>query len=281
MLVKYLRHELPSLYAIIRARKGSEGALKNKLRRSLNLFLAQTPWPTLPQGEQLILIADAFIKQIEGRWHTAYIMILREVRGKDAVIAPPYVREGTETVDGWDKALETLPKSVKCRIQALVCDGHVGLVWYARWHNWLLQRCHFHLIARLQSRRSKWKQSRHREEGARIYAAVMRALTAPESAPIIPLLTEIENLAWDTTSPEIRGVLLGFVNNHADYRTYLRNPELHLPTTNNSAESLISMIKNIMHRARGFRTRTSLEKWIGAFIKEKKTIRCNGNSPPN
>src|SRR3989344_2520590 len=86
----------------------------------------------------------------------------------------------------------------------------------------------------------------------------------------------LEDTGWQSTSPEIRKVLSGFVSQYLDYRSYLKYPDLHLPTTNNTAESLASMIADLKRRMRGFPTFRSFERWIVALLKYKKTIACNG-----
>lgn len=251
-----------------------------RLNRSLAVFLAKTPWPELPREGELLLIADAMVKRIARQWYTIYVVLVRRADTTEAVIAPPFLRAGTETIDGWAAALDALPASVRNRTKALVSDGHRGLVYYARWKGWVVQRCHFHLLASIQGRRSRWGQSRHREEGERCYRLVKEVLTTPDEIRVLPLLNEIEALAWETTSPQLRKVLFGFATNIRHYRSYLVHPELNLPITSNAVESLIGALHELCHRARGFRTLESFSRWIAALIKERRVIRCNGSNQP-
>lgn len=260
----------------------SEAALKYHLRKSRQRFTLKTSWPSLPKEQPLIAIADAMVRYTKNGWHTFYFVLLRPARGDQAVILKPYIKKGTETYSGWSTALERLPKRAGSSIVALVCDGHGGLVNYARKYSWLIQRCHFHLIARLQSRRSKWRTGRHQEEGKRIYDLVNKVLSGKNKKAILKALVELEEIGWLSSSPEIARTLSGFVKNYKDYRTYLEYPELNLPKTSNTAESFIGCIQKLCQRARGFASLESLKNWIEALIKYKKFIKCNGTkNQPN
>lgn len=280
-LLRYLRHELPSLYALARLRKVSDDRLGRRLSRSRNAFLRKTPWPKLPSLGSLILVADAMVCSMGGTWWTVYLMLLRRPNEVQATIAVPYWRVGAETQLGWREALGTIPEAVHNRIRAVVCDGHVGLVNYAKWERWIIQRCHFHLIAAIQGRRSKRRWSRHRAEGTQLSQLVHAVLTGPEGTALLPILTALEELGWDTRSPQLRRIIAGFVNHYQDYRSYLIYPELQLPRTTNAVESLIGMVHSLRHRARGFRSINSLQQWTAALIKHKRTMTCNGYRQPN
>jgi transposase-like protein len=245
------------------------------------MFLARTPWPAPSRATQLIAIADAMIQEIERRPYTFYFILLRPARQHQATIMQPFIQEGTETWEGWQEAFAALPKDVESRIVALVCDGHTGLVGAALAHHWLIQRCHFHLLARIQSRRSKWKISRHKALGRFLYRAVRIILTHPNEQTVRRRVRQVRLIGKETSSRDLRTTLLGFTNHYQDWRTYLSYPELHLPRTNNAAESMIGGIRGLLHRARGFRTQTSLTHWVHALLKYRKTFTCNGFFPPN
>ena len=248
----------------------------------LSQFLHHTPWPVLPPRGPLILIADARVKYIAGYgWLTTHFLFLRPVETVEAMILPPFWRRGTEVVAGWRDAMDTLSPEVKQRIVALVCDGHNGLVSEARWQGWILQRCHFHLLKRIQSRRSRFRIARHKQEADTIFSHARRVLESPLGTDLVPSLNTLEEIGWTSSSPEIRKVLSGFVRNFEDYRAYLKHPQLRLPATNNTAESFNQRVQELVHRARGFRSVTSLKHWIEALIKHKKKIKCNGARQPN
>lgn len=281
LLIRYLQHEIPSLCSLAKLKGVSEDRLGTRLAKSRDNFLAHTLWPTFPEKGPLIIVADAMVRYIERVWYTFYFVVIRKPEDGFAMIAKPVIRKGIETQPGWYEALDRLPDTVKPRIVTMVCDGHRGLVNYAKKEKWLLQRCHFHLVARIQSRRSKRRWSRHRKEGQHIYDLVHHILTTTDEKTIMPCLLELEEISWLTKSSDLKTTLSGFVEYYKDYRTYLYHPELNLPRTSNSAESLIGMIKNFCYRARGFRSINSLEKWIAAVIKNKKKIKCSGYFQPN
>ena len=106
-------------------------------------------------------------------------------------------------------------------------------------------------------------------------------LYVPEQALCMPAFAELECIMDETSSRVLRSVLSGFLTHYRDYRTYLVYPELYLPRTSNTAESLIGMIRSLCYRARGFRTIHALRAWIEALIKHRRTVRCNGVHQPN
>ncbi|MBI2591713.1 MAG: transposase [Candidatus Brennerbacteria bacterium] len=247
---------------------------REALRKSL-------PWPTTPKSGPLILVADAFVQYIEHSWHTWYCFLVRAVDGEDAVILSPICRKGTEVAQGWQESFSTLSDSILERTVALVCDGHNGLILEARRRHWLIQRCHFHLIARLQSKRSRWRRGFHQKEGKLIYQLVMQIIETCSDRTIKKSLEQLMDIGRVTTSKDVRRVISGVMTNWSDYRTYQRYPELNLPITSNTAESFIGLVRNLLHRARGFRTVRSMSCWIEALVKTQKTIKCRGKNQPN
>ncbi len=278
LLLRFLDHVIGSSKARAEEKETSVRTLQRTMARARDLFCRITPWPTLPRDEQLILLADATPKRIRGRWYTVFCMLIRRPDESVAWIAPPVIVPGLETRKNWDYALATLPEAQLSSVRAMICDGHRGLLDFAKRHNWLIQRCQFHLIAFIQGRRSRWGKSLHQEEGKRIYATVRRVLDAPVDADITKLRIDVDNLALSTTSRELRKALMGFATNTEYYRTHLYHPELHLPRTNNASEACIGTIESLLKRIRGVSNTDSLSKWIEALVKHKKKIVCNGFS---
>ena len=275
----FLNREIASLSSLARKRGYSESYVQKKLKRSRDSFILKTAWSPMPEGG-LIAIADAVVELVEKRWRTVHLILVRQISGDSAVILPPFIRNGTETCDGWRQAFEQAPREVLARIQALVCDGHRGLVNEGHWRKWVMQRCHFHLLARIQSRRSRWQIARHKEEAETIFKNIHLVLENDDKKEIAKALNLLEEIGWLSTSPEIRKVLSGFVNNYVEFRSYLIHPKLNLPTTNNTAESLASSIADLKHRMRGFPTMESFTQWIIALLKFKKTLKCRGRNQP-
>lgn len=270
-VIKYLNHERIPL---IRERNHLSCAARSaRLRLERDDFLRRRKWHPIPAGP-LVIVADAIVRYAAEGWHTWFFVLARAVNSDNAVILPPQHQAGTETAPAWQKVIAALPDSVLSRTIALVSDGHKGLTSEALWRHWHIQRCHFHLMARLQSRRSRWKTSRHFEEGKRIYELVKRILTESDDSILPPIINELETFGWVSKSPEIRRTLSGFVSNYKQYRTYLDRPELNLPTTNNSVETLNALVKSFCERTRGFRTVKSLHAWITALCKARGSIKC-------
>lgn len=280
-LHRYLDHQMVPLFAQVKSSGKATDSLERRLKRSKNKFLKQTSWPLLPEEGELIIVADAMVKCISRRWYTVYLMLIRSSGENKAIIAPPLILPGTENIRDWYTAFRSLPIKVHEHIRALVCDGHRGFYSYALRNGWLLQRCHFHVIAAIQGRRSRWHRSMHKAEGERLYQLVNKVLTTDQKDCLFQSLQDLETICQNTTSPQLRKILSGFVNYHQDFRTYLYHPDLHLPKTSNTAESLVGCIRELCRRARGFRTLASFTSWIEAEIKHRQTIACNGFNQPN
>ena len=243
-----------------------------RLRQELEYFLAHSPRQPAPPGP-LIVIADAFYARVAKKRLTVYLSLLRPVHGTEAVILPPTIREGAESYAGWRVHFAMLPPPIDKRLVAAVCDGRTGLVALVRERGLIVQRCHFHLIARLQIKRSKRRGSRHYAEGVRLYHLLKIARTAP--APAARVARDELGIEAHRAPRGLRTVLSGFVLNYADYRAYRRYPSLKLPITTGSAESLISSVRELLRQLRGVRTCAALERWVRAYLKYRRTIRCN------
>lgn len=238
-------------------------------------------WPEPPRAGPLILIADAFLHYAKHSWYTWYCIFVRTIEGEDAVILEPFYCKGTEVAAGWEEAFALLPHSILKRTKTLVSDGHNGLILEARRRGWLVQRCHFHLIARLQSKRSRWRRGFHQEEGRKIYDLVKVILETRSLQKLKESLRLLARIGNNTTSRDVRRVISGIMTNYQDYRTYLSHPELNLPTTNNTAEAFIALVRNLSHRAHGFKTVQSFNYWIEALVKTRRTIKCRSKNQPN
>lgn len=281
MALAYFKHEIPSLLSWSRKLKQKPDLLEYKLKQSRKYLLKKVSFPALPTKGPLVALADAMVQYLDGTCWTFYIILIKNTEKSWAFLTMPHVRKGTETVIGWKEAFQLLPTKTFKAIRVLVSDGHAGLVNLAKNEGWLLQRCHFHLIARLQSRRSKWRLSRHRKEGIQLYKLVRQVLTNPKEEEIYPVLESLKSAGERASSWELKTTLLGFCRHYQDFRTYLNYPEFNLPRTNNALESLIGSIRAINRRARGFRTIGSLTEWVVAFLKSKQKVTCRGVYQPS
>lgn len=282
LCLQYLQHLNPPMFAMAKAQGVSERVIQSRLARSRDLFLRQTTWAKYPPGiGPLLAVVDAVIFKWLGQYHTCYITLIRRPEDHLAVIAPFWLEAGKETQIGWRHALEQLPETIKSRLRAIICDGHQGSINWGKQHGLLIQRCHFHLLSAIFGRRSRSRYSRHYKEGNRIYSLVKQCLKTEDENLVISLLYQIEDEALNTTSVQLRSILRGFVHCYEDYRMYRYHPELELPTTTNSAESLNACIRDLQYRMRGFATIHVFKKWLAAFLKSKQRVTCNGKNQPN
>jgi len=281
LVTRYLRHEIPSLHARARARTRAPDTIERRVQRSRDFFLSHTPWPHVPADGMLIALADAMMREIRSEMYTVYFILIRPTDSNEAIIMEPYVQMGKETHEGWYAAFRTVPVLVRRRILALVCDSHQGLVSVASRSHWFLQRCNFHIIASIQGRRSRFAASRHRPVGERLYRLTSQILTIKDQHVVNKLITEIESIGWETDSTQLRKIISGFVAHADQYRTYLSHPELRLPRTNNTCETLIGGFQNLTHRMRGYSSARSFRQWLDAYLKNRKTVTCNPSDQPN
>lgn len=281
-LTGYLQHEIGSLRQQAQKRHITPAGFQKRMKSTLYAFNENTSWPPIPNGD-LIAIADAMIEYIDGIEHTVYFILLRGVNEKKAAIAPFSIRiNEAEGYTGWKLAFKKLPAGIHKRIRVLVCDGVNALGTIAHEEGWILQRCHFHLMARISHNCSQRRFGRNPALGRRIQRLVHIVLTNQEENLIQQVLEELRCIKRVTTSRSFRTVLSGFIKHYSHYRSYLEFPEYHIPTTSNSAEFLIGRIRDLQYRARGFRTLKSLTSWIEAYCKFIQSITCNGkNSAPN
>lgn len=282
VLYRYLDGKITSLIHQARNRSIKPAAYSARLRNTLNKFLIRTPWPSIPDTS-LIIIADALIQNIDGKIWTTYLFLVRPIRGKQAIILPPYTRFGSEHCHGgWKEAFNTIPQHVKNRVIAFVSDGAQEAIREARIQGWHIQRCHFHLLFRIANYVRPGPLSRNRALAQKLYPLVYTVLYNPDEACAETAVNKLEEIISKIRSESLKTTISGFVKHYEDYRAYLRIPEYNLPATSNSAEAFIGQIRRLFFRARGYRTITSYQKWIEALCKYRKTIACNGKiNQPN
>ncbi len=272
---KYFSNLLPSFYGKAKECGKEPDSDEYRLQKSRDLFLRTTDWPTLPEDGPLILVADAKRKKVRGKMTTVYIILVRTVSSRTAFVHCPHIETGNETVAGWDRAFDTLPASVKNRVLALVCDGHRGLVYSAKWRKWKIQRCNFHLLKSLTVRRSARSTRGHSMVGKKILSLAQIILATKNEKLLARSISEIEAIGWEATSGSLRAIISGFLNHLDEYRAYLLFPELRLPRTSNSGESFISGLQKVFSQAHGFSTKKSFVLWTECYVKWRKKIACN------
>ena len=282
IVTDYFSHILPSFYGYAKKHKCSPDIFEYRLQKSRDLFIKTTTWPSLPQRGNLILIADVKKKKLCGKLIAVYIILVRAVDETIAYAHKPHIEEGDESVEGWDRAFDTLPENVKDRVSGLVCDGHRGLILSAKWRGWKLQRCHFHLLKSFIVRRSTKSTRGNAEIGKQIIELAKTILSTTDKNIFYRSVSELEAIGWEVKRGSLGAVISGFLNHIEEYRTYLLFPELRLPRTSNSAESFIGGFQSLLSQAHGFRTKKSFVLWVEAYVKWRKNISCKpSNYQPN
>jgi len=282
LLLSYLTNESGAMSKQALKKHITPAGLQARMAQTVQAYNKENSWPNPPDGE-LIAVADAMIEYIRGMPHTIYFILLRAINSNKAVIMPFFVTIGIgEGSYGWNLAIQGIPAEVRTRIRVMVCDGVQALGAIAREEGWILQRCHFHLRARLFSFCSPRRFSKKPELGRHIQKLVEIVLSGRNEENIQKAIEELAMIKNEVSARSFRTVLSGLTKHYADYRAYLRYPQYHIPCTSNSAEFMIGQIRGLQYRARGFNSLKSLSSWIEAYCKFTKTITCNGKiSIPN
>lgn len=241
-------------------------------------FLRASQKSAIPEGPLILIIDGMWLRFRGSGWHIMYLMALRAVNSNVAYFVDPVRLPGKETSAGWQEAIATLPDSVRQRITALVSDGLRGVKPLAQANGWVFQRCHFHLFAKFQQKhvlRAYRVASRHVRDD--ILTALEETVRTTSENRLRELQNTLRALSDNSSCPwYLRMQVREFLRYLGDFRTYLSHPELHLPTTTNTAETMIRLLRRLARQSHGFRTPTSAHRWIMAFIRLKRTIACNG-----
>lgn len=248
----------------------TEGALSIRLRRTMEKFLERIKPNTAPRG-RLILVIDALWYLFGGKRWTLYLMALRATHQDKAIIIEPVLCQGRENYDDWQAAIASIPAATRQRTVALVSDGFRGSDRIARDHGWIMQRCHFHLIAQLQVNRGHWKQLRDSKQREAVYQAIRNVLTA-RPKKLKRYVHHLTILLEKNDCPKRLGMIgREFLRRLDQFRSYQNFPDLCLPHTTNSIESFNNIIRS---RCRHLRTPGSLLLRTKVIIRMRKTITC-------
>lgn len=246
------------------------GAWSFRLRSTMEKFLKNNGPNATPSGP-LILIIDALWFWFEKKRWTMYLMAVRSVLSDQAVILDPALFLGRENYDEWSKVINNLPKQTRNRIKALVCDGFRGTDGIARDNGWVIQRCHFHLLSQLQVNRGKWKQLSDSPQRERVYQAVRKTLAVkPEN--LSRCVKSLSRLLVKNDCPKRLGAIgREFLRRLDQFRACRNYPQLRLPNTTNTIESLNRIIRS---HCKHLRTPKSLNLRAKVLIRMRKTMTC-------
>jgi hypothetical protein len=226
--------------------------------------------------DALILLADGVWFRFKNRPWVLYLMALRPVTANEATFIDPLLLEGGESKHAWQKALNTIPSKDRVRICALVGDKFSGCRSIAAENGWILQLCHYHLIAQLErgtgKRRPAPKGRVLRQEA---YRLVKKALLTNDWKQLSWMIFCLKALIAEPAMPGLyKSVVRGFLRHMADYHAYRAYPNLRLPRTNNSSEAMARRIRDLMGRTRALSSPESLRLWATQHVRLKPTIAC-------
>lgn len=245
-----------------------------QLHRALIKFSKRPVNPiTLPRP--YILLVDGFWFTFKKQDWVLFLLALKPKSEARAYFLDSTLLPGGESYDNWTAALATIPKELKKQIKAMVSDGFRASDRIASEHGWIHQRCHFHLIAYLQVRRGRRKKGlagASVREG--IYQTIMRLLKVRSKQRVKALSARLKRLAKKSNCPKsMRMTVAEFLRALPEFRAYLNYPELHLPTTTGSVETMGKLVRK---RAGQVRTARALKLWTTALIRLRSPITCNG-----
>lgn len=250
---------------------------RHRFRQALVRFVARPAPQKFPRGP-LTLLADGLRFHFHRRPWVLYLTAVKSCTGKTAIFLDPLLIPGQEGAFRWEQVFAAIPLKLKRRILALVVDNLNGMKKISKRNQWVLQLCQFHLIRKLQV---QWKRPHRTLKGGAVreelYQLIRHALDAPEGPSLRRSLVRLMKLSQTRCGTQrIRAVVRYFLKSVNQYRTYQEHPELDLPITTNSVESMACVIRDLLRRTRCASSPKALIQWATALIRLRPTITCNG-----
>jgi len=253
-------------------------AYRYRFRQALRRFVARPSPQKIPRGP-LVLLADGLWFEFDGRPWVLYLTALKPCKGNYATFLDPLLFSGREGASRWQQAVAAIPPNATRRIQAMVVDNLPGMKRIAQRHGWALQLCHFHLLLKLQAHRRGVRYALRggsvREE---IHRLIRNALELSDEDRLSQVLKRLAHLSHDNCGTlRIQTTVREFLLNLEYYRAYLAHPQLDLPHTTNSVESMGRLLREMFRSSRAGSNPASLLLWATAFIRLRPTVTCNGH----
>lgn len=250
---------------------------RHRFRQTLRRFVARPNSQKLPSGP-LILLADGVFFCFQKRPWVLYLMAFKSCTGKTAIFLDPVLLPEREGALRWRQAFETIPYKTRVRIRALVVDNLNGMKKIAKYQGWVLQLCHFHLILKFQVQHRRQRRALRggvmREE---IYQLIRQILEVSDGPRLNASIAQLTQLAQNPCiTYRIQAVVREFLKSINYYRAYRIHPELNLPSTTNTIESMNSIIRDLLRRNHSASSPQSLLRWVTALIRLRKPLNCNG-----
>ena len=202
-------------------------------------------------------------------------MALKPAGSNIAWFLSPRLRAGYESTTGWEEALETIPAEFGKRIRAVVSDGIPGIIGLLEKYGWPSQLCHRQLLSALDSGLGHPRRQRVRQQPGRgIKAAILELLACSDDQRAIKSCDELLRLcSHPNCTMRLRSTVRNFVKHQRAYRTYLRYPELAVPTTTNAVESMHNLLRKAISTAN---SPESLLLRAQSYLGLRQVITCNG-----
>lgn len=253
-------------------------AYRYRFRQSLKTFLSTSHKPAIPEG-MLILLADGIWFRFDGKPWVLYMTAVKSCSGNKAVFLRPVLFSGKEGGLKWQEVFSAIPEDVRQRVCALVVDNFNGMQLIARKNNWLLQLCHFHMLVKLKVRRKgiqrTLKGGTIRKD---IFDLVSYSLHARDPQRFNIALNRLEDISkGDLATKRIRATIRDFLECVGYYRTFLDYPNLGLPTTTNTMESMGSILRSMFRHSRAGSNPEALLMWAEALVRMKGNLTCEGH----
>ena len=255
-------------------------ALRYRYREALKRFVAKRASIKLPAGP-LIVLGDGVWFRFKRRPWVLYLTALRSTSGHIAVFLDPVLLPGQEGAFKWEATIQRIPGRIQRRIRAIVVDNLNGMKKLAKRRGWHLQLCHFHLLLKLQV---QYRRKRRALIGGAIRETIYRLvrgaieLPAAQAAEATAQLEQI--VATGFCTMRLDAVIRDFLWSVPFYRSYLKHPELNLPSTTNVLESMARIVREMLRRNRSGSSPESLLRWVTALIRLRPRMTCN-RSPIN
>lgn len=250
--------------------------MRRRVRVSI-ASLGQLPADRLIPAGDLVLLVDGCWSTFKNRLWVLYDMALKPVGSDIAYFLDPYLRCGRENALGWQAALATIRGDILERVKALVSDGLPGFATIAREYGWVHQYCHWHLICALQ-RQLGWHRRYPPDPWLRntIYRTLREVLVIRDGPRLEALCCQLRELIGQhNCTRQLRRIVGEFLRRRDDFRAYLRYPDLKLPRTTCTVESMHRLLRQAIGTANN---PNSLLARAKAFIRLHPTCTCNSSA---
>jgi hypothetical protein len=253
-------------------------AYRYRFRQALRRYVARPSPQQIARGP-LVLLADGLWFEFDGIPWVLYLTALKPCRANYATFLDPLLLPGKEGASRWQEAVRAIPPSAANRIQALVVDNLPGMQKIARQRRWVLQLCHFHLLLKLQARRVGVRYALRggaiREE---IHKLIHKALELPDGDELREALDRLHRISEGNCGTErTQTTIQEFLKTVHFYRSYLTEPNLGLPRTTNTVESMCRLIREMFRSSRAGSNPDSILLWATALIRLRPKVTCNGH----